>query len=130
MKRISNRQSLRQISEISITPLLILVLMVLLVFLMAVPLLKAGRGSASVKPATSATLAVAQDQTITLDGSVVAQAVLLETLKKRLAEQPKLGVVVKMDRKLPVQNLLEIMAVLKAAGVRYTGVASTIDAKS
>ena len=51
-------------------------------------------------------------------------------MKKRVTEQPDLGVVVKMDRKLPMQNLLEVMAVLKSAGVRLTAVASTAETKS
>lgn len=131
MKRISHGPQLRLITEISVTPLLNLVLVVLFVFLMAAPMLKKGSVPATpAKPPVSAVLAVAHDQTITLDDAVVAQSALLETLKQRVAKEPKMGVVVRMDRKLPVQNLLEIMAVLKAAGVHLTAVAPAPEGKS
>ena len=35
-----------------------------------------------------------------------------------------------LDGRLPVQNLVEVMAVLKAAGVRHTAVAPAVPKKS
>jgi biopolymer transport protein ExbD len=131
MKRISNRQTLRLINEISISPLLILLMVVPLVFVMAAPLLKKDKAAVAPRPAASAVLAIAHDQTITLDGEVVQQKALLETLKQRVTHQPGLGVVVKIDHKLPVQNLVEVMSLLKSAGVALTAVApTTADPKS
>jgi biopolymer transport protein ExbD len=131
MKRVSNRQTLRLINEISISPLLILLMVLPLVFVIAAPLLRQAGSPAPAQPASSAVLTVAHDQTITLDGQVVEQRALLDTLKKRVTEQPGLGVVVKIDHKLPVQNLVEVMALLKSAGVSLTAVAPTAaDSKS
>ena len=45
MKRHSNQRQLRLITEISITPLLDLVLVLLFVYLVAAPLLKAGKAA-------------------------------------------------------------------------------------
>jgi biopolymer transport protein ExbD len=131
MKRASQRHQLRLISEISVTPLLNLVLVLLLVFLLAVPLLKKEAAlTLPDAPPVTATLAMAPDQSIKLNDAAVPHEALLAELKKLIASQPDTGVIVQLDGRLPVQNLVEVMAVLKAAGVRRTAVAAAEPKKS
>lgn len=131
MKRASKRHDLRLISEISVSPLVNLVLVLLFVFLLAAPLLKKDAVLALPPiPKEAATLAMAQDQTMTLNETAVSQEALPQELRALVSRQPETAVIVKLDGRLPVQNLVEVMAVLKAAGVRHTAVAPAVPKKS
>lgn len=133
MKRHSNRHQLRLISEVSITPMLDLVLVLLFVILLAVPVLKADKlAPPTTPPAPSIpvvaapvetlTLSVNRDLSVTLNGAMLARADLPASLKKAAQVRPDVGVEVRMHRDLPVQHLVETMAMLDKAGIRKTAV--------
>lgn len=142
MKRHSNRHQLRLITEISITPLMDVVLVLLFVFLLAAPLLKADKGSpaatapappvppaASVPaPAETMTLQVNRDQSVTLNGAMLAWADLPVSLQQLAQRRPGIGIEVRMHRDLPVQRLVETMQMLEAAGIQKTAVTTHADA--
>lgn len=140
MKRYSNRHQLRLITEISITPLMDLVLVLLFVFLLAVPLLKADKEMlatsapppppvpASVPaPAETMVLLVNNDQSVTLNGAMLARADLPVSLKQLAQRKPGIGIEVRMHRDLPVQQLVETMRLLEEAGIQKTAVTTHAD---
>jgi biopolymer transport protein ExbD len=144
MKRHSNRHQLRLITEISITPLMDLVLVLLFVFLLAAPLLKADKNLLIVTtpaapqpqpvpagvpmPTETMTLLVNRDQSVTLNGAMLARADLPVSLKQLAQRKPGLGIEVRMHRDLPVQQLVDTMQMLEAAGIQKTAVTTHADA--
>ena len=142
MKRHSNRHQLRLITEISLTPLMDLVLVLLFVFLLATPLLKADKemllpappppappAPAGVSaPAEMMTLLVNSDLSVTLNGAMMARADLPVSLKQLVQRNPGLGIEVRMHQDLPVQQLVETMRMLEAAGIQKTAVTTHADA--
>ncbi len=141
MKRHSNRHQLRLITEISLTPLMDLVLVLLFVFLLAAPLLKADKtmlsATAPTPPAAPAsapapaeiiTLQVNSDQSVTLNGAMLARADLPVSLKQLAQRKPGIGIEVRMHRDLPVQQLVETMHLLEAAGIQKTAVTTHAEA--
>jgi biopolymer transport protein ExbD len=136
MKRVSNQRQLRLITEISITPMLDLVLVLLFVFMLAAPLLKRDKtlqppqnaivlGEES--PKSSVRLFVHKDQSVTLDGAMLARASLPSALKQLVAQRPGAGVEVRMHRDLSVQQLVDVMDMLAAAGIGKTAVVTHAD---
>ena len=133
MKRRSPPRQLRLITEISITPFMDVVLVMLFVFVLAAPLLMAGRPwlpaekpaapvAATPSPAEQAILRVNRDLSVTLNGAMLARADLPASLKSLAERKPGLGIEVRIHRDLPVQLLLETMSMLEAAGIRQTAV--------
>lgn len=139
MKRHSNRHQLRLVSEISLTPLLDLVLVLLFVFLLAAPLLKPKRLATTSSvivtppvapappPAQIMTLLVNKDQSVTLNGAMLARADLPASLQQLARQRPGLGIEVRMYHELPVQRLVETMQMLEAAGIQKTAVTTHAD---
>ena len=144
MKRHSNRHQLRLITEISLTPLMDMVLVLLFVFLLAAPLLKADKHlltvtaptapppppalTSSPAPTETMTLLVNRDLSVTLNGAMLARADLPVSLKQLAQRKPGLGIEVRMHRDLPVQQLVETMQLLEAAGIQKTAVTTHADA--
>ncbi|MCF7789971.1 MAG: biopolymer transporter ExbD [Prosthecobacter sp.] len=141
MKRHSNRHQLRLITEISITPLMDLVLVLLFVFLLAAPLLKADKAmltavaptaptapTSAPVPTETMTLLVNSDQSVTLNGAMLARADLPVSLKKLAQRNPGIGIEVRMHRDLPVQQLVDTMKLLEAAGIQKTAVTTHAEA--
>lgn len=140
MNRHSNRHQLRLITEISITPLMDLVLVLLFVFLLAAPLLKADKAmldaaappppapAGTPPPGEMMTLLVNSDQSVTLNGAMLARADLPVSLKQLAQSKPGIGIEVRMHRDLPVQQLVETMQLLEAAGIQKTAVTTHADA--
>ncbi len=140
MKRHSNRHQLRLITEISITPLMDLVLVLLFVFLLAAPLLKADKGmltppaptpppapTSASAPTEMMTLLVNNDQSVTLNGAMMARADLPVSLKQLVQRKPGIGIEVRMHRDLQVQQLVETMQMLEQAGIQKTTVTTHAD---
>ncbi len=141
MKRHSNRHQLRLITEISLTPLMDLVLVLLFVFLLAAPLLKADKAmltataptppptpTSAPAPTETITLRVNSDQSVTLNGAMLARTDLPVSLKQLAQRKPGIGIEVRMHRDLPVQQLVETMQLLEAAGIQKTAVTTHAEA--
>lgn len=134
MKRFSNRRQLRLITEISLTPLLDLVLILLFVFVIAAPLLKKDRALALPAaapgidaPKSSVRLMVNKDESVTLDGAMLARIDLPSALQQLVSQRPGAGVEVRVHRDLSVQQLVDIMDMLHKAGVQKTAVSTHAD---
>lgn len=135
MKRWSqHRHELRLIHEISVTPLLDVVLVLLFVFMLAAPLLQNGAlklpsSAPSSEPAPKDVVALAVDasRNLHLSGRALPQSELRRELVRLLQERPGLGVLVQIHRDLPVQVLVELMDIVRQAGVQRTAVATVND---
>lgn len=130
MKRLSNRHLPRLVAEISVTPLLDLMLLLLLTVIVLVPVMQ-GESQAVIAgsetdarpaPAKKIELVVASDLQLILAGKMIEHRDLIADLKKRVAADPNLGVVVRIPASLAAPRLLEIMDALRAASIRHTAV--------
>jgi len=124
----AQHSQLRLITELNITPLITVVLVLLFVFMLAGPLLHDGAvpvpEKTSTPPSSIARLVLDKSGTIALDGRPVLLANLKDQLASLVKDKPGTGVLVQMDRELPVQVLVDLMDVLRLAGVQKTAVAT------
>lgn len=142
MKRASHRHQLRLITEMSVTPLLDLVFVLLFVFMVAAPLLQPEReidvpmaksepvpknGVESAEPAEVVKLEMSRDLTLSLDGVALARVDLERALTALAEEEPGVGVVLRMDKTLAVEHLVDLMGALEGAGIQRTAVAATTE---
>jgi len=138
MRRYSQRQSLSSLSEINITPLLDLAFVLLIIFMITTPLLENSvnlviPSSDEKNPPINAS----QVQMISIDRNEVIrlnnQPVDLDSLGAQLLEikrtNPEVAVVIRPDRDLPVQKLVNLMDALQRAEITKVGIATKPEAK-
>jgi biopolymer transport protein ExbD len=138
MRRYSQRQSLSSLSEINITPLLDLAFVLLIIFMITTPLLENSvnlviPSSGEKNPPINAS----QVQMISIDRNEVIrlnnQPVDLDSLGAQLLEikrtNPEVAVVIRPDRDLPVQKLVNLMDALQRAEITKVGIATKPEAK-
>ena len=134
MKRYSQRSGHTAMAELNVTPLLDLAFVLLIIFIITTPLLTSNisvdlpKGS----PATSQPIDPKSIQTITIakDGQVYLEAqhgerpmpIELPVLEQELTtfrrDTPDAAVVVRADRSLQVQQLVDVMDILQRVQVR------------
>jgi biopolymer transport protein ExbD len=138
MRRYSQRHSLSSVSEINITPLLDLAFVLLIIFMITTPLLEnsmnliipsSSEKNPAVNPGEVQTIAIARDEQITLNNRVLG----LETLDSELVElkrtNPDVALVIRPDRDLPVQKLVDVMDALQRAQITRVGIATQAEKK-
>ena len=138
MRRYSQRQSLSSLSEINITPLLDLAFVLLIIFMITTPLLEStmsliipssGAKSPTVTSTQIQTISIDRNESIRLNN----QAVDLDSLSGQLAElkraNPDMAVVIRPDRDLPVQKLVNLMDALQRAQIMKVGIATRAETK-
>ena len=138
MRRYSQRQSLSSLSEINITPLLDLAFVLLIIFMITTPLLEnsvnlvipsSGEKNPPVNTAQVQTISIDRDEAIRLNN----QPVDLDSLSAQLSEikrgNPEVAVVIRPDRDLPVQKLVNLMDALQRAEITKVGIATKAEAK-
>lgn len=138
MRRYSQRQSLSSLSEINITPLLDLAFVLLIIFMITTPLLEnsvnlvvpsSGEKNQPVNTAQVQTISIDRDEAIRLNN----QPVDLDSLSTQLIEikrvNPDVAVVIRPDRDLPVQKLVNLMDALQRAEITKVGIATKAEAK-
>lgn len=138
MRRFSQRQSLSSLSEINITPLLDLAFVLLIIFMITTPLLESSMSliipsSGAKTPPVSAQ----QVQTISIDRNEAIRfnnhTVDLDSLAAQLTDlkraNPDLAVVIRPDRDLPVQKLINLMDALQRAQIMKIGIATRAEQK-
>lgn len=138
MRRYSQRQSLSSLSEINITPLLDLAFVLLIIFMITTPLLEnsmnliipsSAEKNAAINPMEVQTIAIDRNEQITLNN----QSVNLEALDAHLLDvkqkNPDVAVVIRPDRELPVQKLVNIMDALQRAQISKVGIATQAEKK-
>jgi biopolymer transport protein ExbD len=138
MRRFSQRQSLSSLSEINITPLLDLAFVLLIIFMITTPLLESSvsliiPSSGAKTPPVSAQ----QVQTVSIDRNEAIRfnnhPVDLDSLAAQLTDlkraNPDLAVVIRPDRDLPVQKLINLMDTLQRAQIMKVGIATRAEEK-
>ncbi len=138
MRRYSQRQSLSSLSEINITPLLDLAFVLLIIFMITTPLLEnsvnlvlpsSGEKNPANKSSEVQTISIDRNEAIRLNNQLVD----LNSLSKQLSElkhqNRELAVVIRPDRELPVQKLVNVMDALQRAQITKVGVATKAETK-
>lgn len=133
VRRYSQRSSLSTLSEINVTPLLDLAFVLLIIFIITTPLLE--NTLKLTVPSSSAATAAADPskvQTISIDRSAALrfneEPVDAATLEARLTAlkeaKADVAVVIRPDRDLPVQQLVQVMDILQRAQISRVGIAT------
>jgi biopolymer transport protein ExbD len=138
LRRYSQRNNLSSLSEINITPLLDLAFVLLIIFMLTTPLLEnstnliipsSGAPAQPVKATEVQTVSIDRSETIKINDQVVD----LDGLTNRLLElkraNPEVAVVIRPDRELPVQKLINLMDALQRAEITKVGIATTSGTK-
>jgi biopolymer transport protein ExbD len=138
MKRYSQRQSLSSLSEINITPLLDLAFVLLIIFMITTPLLEnsvnlvipsSGEKNPLINASQVQIISIDHNEAIRLNN----QPVDLDSLGAQLIEikrmNPEVAVVIRPDRELPVQKLVNLMDALQRAEITKVGIATKAETK-
>jgi biopolymer transport protein ExbD len=138
MKRYSQQQSLSSLSEINITPLLDLAFVLLIIFMITTPLLEnsvnlvipsSSEKNLQVKNSQVQTISIDRNELIRLNN----QPIDLDALSAQLIEikraTPEVAVVIRPDRDLPVQKLINLMDALQRAEITKVGIATQSEAR-
>jgi biopolymer transport protein ExbD len=138
MRRYSQRQSLSSLSEINITPLLDLAFVLLIIFMITTPLLEnsvnlvipsSGEKNPLINASQVQMISIDHNEAIRLNN----QPVDLNSLGAQLIEikrmNPEVAVVIRPDRDLPVQKLVNLMDALQRAEITKVGIATKAETK-
>ena len=138
MRRYSQRQNLTTLSEINITPLLDLAFVLLIIFIITTPLMEnsvnlaipaSAAANAPIDPAKVQTVSIDRAETIKFNNEPVDAEMLFARLTGAKAGNPEVAVVIRPDRELPVQKLVQLMDVLQRAQISKVGIATTTEAQ-
>lgn len=134
MRRYSDRNPLHTLAELNVTPLLDLAFVLLIIFIITTPLmdnktdivLPSSRASDNaVNPNAVQTVAIHRDDTITLNNEPAELDHLSEVLGKLKETHADLAVVIRSDKDLPVQKLINVMDAIKKAEISKIGVVTS-----
>jgi biopolymer transport protein ExbD len=124
MGRYTSLTSLKQISEINLTPLMDLTFILLITFIITFPLIEQGvqvnlpRGKASeLEPDQSRTISMDIDGVLYLDDQPIEKAALSDEMKALGLADPEITILVRADEKLAYGKVVEVMRVLHDAGI-------------
>jgi biopolymer transport protein ExbD len=138
MRRYSQRQNLSSLSEINITPLLDLAFVLLIIFMITTPLLENSVGliipssaenSLAINASQVQTISIARDESVRLNNQPVDLELLTDRLIEMKRANPELAVVIRPDRDLAVQKLIDLMDWLRRAEIAKVGIATRIEPK-
>jgi biopolymer transport protein ExbD len=134
MKRHAERHALSTLSELNVSPLIDLAFVLLIIFIISTPLLEQSldvavpaSSSEDNAPAPRTTRFVsldAQGRLFLQDEQLSSLRDLRERVRGILGEDPATPFVVRADHQLNVQHLVDLMDVLKDAGVQRLGIAT------
>lgn len=133
MRRYSSRTSFTTLSEINVTPLLDLAFVLLIIFMITTPLMENSKSliipssnttNAPINPAAVQILSIDRNEIVRLNEQVIEPAALESRLAALKAADPNVAVVIRPDRRLPVQKLVNLMDALQRAGITKVGIAT------
>jgi biopolymer transport protein ExbD len=134
MKRFSERQSLTTLSELNVTPLLDLAFVLLIIFIITTPLMEnsmdlvvptSAAAENAVDPAKVRMVEVDKNGKLALDGDPVTLVDLETRLTDLRTKSPQTAVVIRSDKTLPVQQLIDVMDAVEKARITRIGVVTT-----
>jgi len=133
VKRFSDRHQLTTLSELNVTPLLDLAFVLLIIFMITTPLMEnsselvvptSKQSDAAVAPSDVETISVDREGVMKLNNVVLTPEALGAALLALKENRPRVAVVVRAHKELPVQKLIDVMDALKHAGIAKIGVVS------
>ena len=130
-QRLSKKDVGTSLSEINVTPLVDVMLVLLIIFMVTAPMLKTGIGvnlpqaeTQSIPAEDGLTLTITSDLFIHMEDSAISLFLLEETLKNYFFDRDKKIVFLRGDKDLPYGYVMEIMDIIKKAGVETVGLIS------
>lgn len=132
-RRFSQRYNMSTLSEINVTPLLDLAFVLLIIFMITTPLLEntvnvaiptSGAANPGVNPSAVQTVSIDRTEAITLNDERLDAAGLIERLSTLRRDNPEIAVVIRPDRDLPVQTLMNLMDAVQQAQITKVGIAT------
>ena len=128
MKRYSQRSGHTAMAELNVTPLLDLAFVLLIIFIITTPLLTSNiavdlpKGSAAtsspVDPKSVRTITIAKSGQVYLESTPIELPVLEQQLTVFRRDTPDAAVVVRADKSLQIQQLIDVMDILQRVQVR------------
>jgi biopolymer transport protein ExbD len=128
MKRYSQRSGHTAMAELNVTPLLDLAFVLLIIFIITTPLLTSNiavdlpKGSAAtsgaVDPKSVRTITIAKTGQVYLESTPIELPVLEQQLIVFRHDTPDAAVVVRADKSLQIQQLVDVMDILQRVQVR------------
>ena len=124
----------RLIAEINITPFTDVILVLLIIFMITTPLILQSSLKVNLPQAASAgptketgpiNIIVTNEGALYLDGSMVTRKELKERVIARHKEDPSLGVVLSSDRLVRFKDIVGVLDILNASGIRNLNIAAT-----
>lgn len=131
MRRFSDRQSLHALNELNVTPMLDLAFVLLIIFMITTPLMEnsvdlklpsSDAAKDAVDPQMVQTITINNAAQIALNGEPLELAELARQLVALKEAKPEVAVVIRSDRELAVQKLIDVMDAVKHARISKIGV--------
>jgi biopolymer transport protein ExbD len=134
MRRFSDRHNLHTLSELNVTPLLDLAFVLLIIFMITTPLMEnsvdlvipsSEAAKHAVDPTAVRTISVNREGALQFDGQPITLPELESELSRLKASLPEAAVVIRSDKELPVQKLVDVMDAVQRAKITKMGVVTT-----
>ncbi len=131
MRRYSDRHALHTLSELNVTPLLDLAFVLLIIFIITTPLMdnkldvvlpSGNPAQSAVDPNAVQNITIKRDGQMTLNGEAFDADGLRAELTRLHQAHPDAAAMIRSDRELPVQGLVDVMTVVQSAGISKVGV--------
>jgi len=126
----------RLIAEINITPFTDVILVLLVIFMITTPLilqaslkvnLPQAESATSVKEISPVNIIITNEGAVYLDGAMCTRKELKEKINARQKRDPNLGVIVSSDRLVRFKDIVDILDILNAAGIRSLNIAAVTE---
>ena len=126
------------IADINVIPLVDISLVLLIIFMVTanyltsylnvkLPEAKSGQEAAGVNPMFAA-VTITQEGPVYLENSLVTMSELKDKLQKRFEENPKLAVILNVDKRANFGSAVAVLDILQALGIKNTDI-STLEAE-
>lgn len=127
-RSLSKREVGTSLSEINVTPLVDVMLVLLIIFMVTAPMLKMGIGvdlpqaeTQSAPAEEGLTLTIDKDRYISIEGAAINQNLLETRLRQFFFDKEKKVVFIQADQSLNYGYVIDIMDIVKKAGVEQVG---------
>src|ERR1700677_1920657 len=126
MRRFSDRHSLHTLSELNVTPLLDLAFVLLIIFMITTPLMEnsvdliiptSEAAKHAVDPNAVQTISINREAALQFNGQPTTLPELESDLNRLKATKPEAAVVIRSDKELPVQKLVDVMSAVQRAKI-------------
>ncbi len=135
MKRYSQRSGHTAMAELNVTPLLDLAFVLLIIFIITTPLLENGvplelptasdHPTPPIDPSSIRTISITRAGQVYLDSQPVDLATLAQELVTFREEKPDAAVVVRADKSLPYQQVMNVYNVIQGAKIGHLSLNDT-----